>query len=123
MKPDGINAGMTRELGWEKNAVSEGAREFVFDVATLGGLVETMVKRLNAHSMRVVGDAKMPVKRGLGMAPLFARGVCAGIIESSSGSARVMPAPRRNARRGMCFFVRNISFVFLTQFYALCKGP
>jgi putative NIF3 family GTP cyclohydrolase 1 type 2 len=63
MKPDGINAGMTRELGWEKNAVSEGAREFVFDVATLGGLVETMVKRLNAHSMRVVGDAKMPVKR------------------------------------------------------------
>ena len=63
MNPDGINAGMTRELGWEKNAVSEGAREFVFDVATLGGLVETMVKRLNAHSMRVVGDAKMPVKR------------------------------------------------------------
>ena len=63
MKPDGINAGMTRELGWEKNAVSEGSREFVFDVATLGGLVETMVKRLNAHSMRVVGDAKMPVKR------------------------------------------------------------
>jgi hypothetical protein len=54
---------MTRELGWEKNAVSEGSREFVFDVTTLGGLVETMVKRLNAHSMRVVGDAKMPVKR------------------------------------------------------------
>jgi len=39
MKPDGISAGMTRELGWEKNAVSEGSREFVFDVATLGGLV------------------------------------------------------------------------------------
>jgi len=34
MKPDGINAGMTRELGWEKNAVSEGSREFVFDMAT-----------------------------------------------------------------------------------------
>src|SRR3984957_10150744 len=63
MKPDGINAGMTRELLWEKNAVSEGSPEFVFDVTTLGGLVETMVKRLNAHSMRVVGDAKMPVKR------------------------------------------------------------
>ena len=63
MKPDGINVGMTRELGWEKNAVSEGSHEFVFDVATVGGLVETMAKRLNAHSMRVVGDAKMPVKR------------------------------------------------------------
>jgi hypothetical protein len=47
MKPDGINAGMTRELVWEKNAVSEGSREFVFDVTTLGGLVETMAKRLN----------------------------------------------------------------------------
>ena len=63
MKADGINAGMTRELLWEKNLVSEGLRKFVFDVTTLGGLVETMLKRLNAHSMRVVGDAKMPVKR------------------------------------------------------------
>jgi putative NIF3 family GTP cyclohydrolase 1 type 2 len=63
MKPDGINAGMTRELGWQKNAVSADSHEFVFDAMTLGGLVNTIVKRLNAHSMRVVGDAKMPVKR------------------------------------------------------------
>ena len=62
IRPDPIHD-MTRELGWEKNAVSEGSREFAFDGATLGGLVETMVKRLNAHSMRVVGDAMMPVKR------------------------------------------------------------
>jgi putative NIF3 family GTP cyclohydrolase 1 type 2 len=63
MKPDGINAGMTRELGWEKNAVSADSHEFVFGATTLAGLVNTMVKRLKAHSMRVVGDAKMPVRR------------------------------------------------------------
>jgi putative NIF3 family GTP cyclohydrolase 1 type 2 len=63
MKPDGINAGMTRELGWQKNAISEDSHEFVFQPTTLGELVNTMSKRLNAHSMRVVGDAKLPVKR------------------------------------------------------------
>jgi putative NIF3 family GTP cyclohydrolase 1 type 2 len=63
MKPDGINAGMTRELGWEKNAIAPDSHEFVFDTTTLGDLVNGMAKRLNAHSMRVVGDAKLPVKR------------------------------------------------------------
>src|SRR6201987_5583858 len=81
MKPDGINAGMTRELGWERNAVSADSHEFVFDATTLGGLVNTMVKRLNAHSMRVVGDAKMPVKRVVanwGYASLMPRGIKTG---------------------------------------------
>jgi putative NIF3 family GTP cyclohydrolase 1 type 2 len=63
MNSDGINAGMTRELGWEKNAVAPNAKEFVFEPTTLGALVNTMAKRLSAQSMRVVGDAKMPVKR------------------------------------------------------------
>src|SRR5215469_1370462 len=51
---------------------------------------------------------KIPVKRVFGTAAVLARGVCAGIIESSSGSARATPAPRRTVRRDMCFFVRNI---------------
>jgi len=63
MKPDGINAGMTRELGWEKNAIAPDAREFVFPATSLGTVASTMAKKLNAHSLRVVGDAKMPVKR------------------------------------------------------------
>ena len=33
MKPDGISAGMTRELLWEKNAVSEGFEEFCSQLA------------------------------------------------------------------------------------------
>jgi putative NIF3 family GTP cyclohydrolase 1 type 2 len=63
MKPDGINEGMTRELGWQKNAISDGSHEFVFPQTTLGELVSTMAKRLNGHSMRVVGDAKLSLRR------------------------------------------------------------
>jgi putative NIF3 family GTP cyclohydrolase 1 type 2 len=83
MKPDGINAGMTRELGWEKNAIAPDSHEFVFDATTLGGLVNTMAKRLNAHSMRVVGDAKMPVKR----------------VVASWGYASLMPSVIKTAAR------------------------
>ena len=63
MKPDGINAGMTRELGWEKNAVAPNAKEFVFPATPLATFAATMAKTLNAHSMRVVGDPKLSVER------------------------------------------------------------
>jgi hypothetical protein len=49
----------------------------------------------------------MQVSRVLGAAAVFCRGVCAGIIESSSGKATATPAPRSNVRREMCFFVRK----------------
>jgi hypothetical protein len=52
----------------------------------------------------------MPTKRfGATPAAVFRNGVCAGIIESSNGSARVTPAPRNNARREMCFLVMNMT--------------
>src|SRR5947207_6261440 len=51
---------------------------------------------------------KIPVKRVLGVAAVRASGVCAGTIESSSGSANATPAPRRTVRRDMCFFVITI---------------
>ena len=47
----------------------------------------------------------MPQKRLFGSAAVLTSGVPAGIIESSSGSASVTPMPRRNVRRGRCFFV------------------
>ena len=62
MKPDGINEGMTRELGWQKNAIEPGSHEFSFPATTLSEFAETMAKKLNAHSMRVVGDPKLSVK-------------------------------------------------------------
>src|SRR6185369_2460290 len=52
---------------------------------------------------------KSPMKRGtLGSAATFEEGVCAGIMESSSGSASVTPAPRSKVRRERCFLVMNM---------------
>src|SRR5215470_12640824 len=51
----------------------------------------------------------MPTKRFTGEAAVSLTGVSAGTIASSSGSASVTPAPRRNVRRGMCFFAMNMS--------------
>src|SRR5207244_8860462 len=52
---------------------------------------------------------KMPMKRLFGApAAVCANAVPAGTIASSNGSASVMPAPLRNARRGMCFFGMNM---------------
>src|SRR5580700_10529504 len=52
---------------------------------------------------------QIPMKRLTGAAAVLPRGVCAGTIESSSGKPSVMPAPRKNVRRGMNFFSINIS--------------
>src|SRR6266540_5448237 len=52
---------------------------------------------------------KQPTNRGFGFAAVCASAVAAGTIDSSSGSASAAPAPRSTARRGMCFFVINIS--------------
>src|SRR5207248_10623272 len=51
---------------------------------------------------------QMPTKRRTGAAAVRRSGVTAGTIDSSNGSASVTPAPRRNVRRGMCFFVMNM---------------
>ena len=50
----------------------------------------------------------MPTNRRTGAAAVSRVGVSAGTIDSSSGSASVTPAPRRNVRRGMCFLAMNI---------------
>src|SRR5262245_8255564 len=47
--------------------------------------------------------------RCTGFAAVLAHAVAAGIMASSRGSARVAPAPFRNVRLGMAFFVINMS--------------
>src|SRR5262245_24346654 len=49
----------------------------------------------------------MQLNRLFAAAAVFRMGVCAATMESSSGSAIVAPTPRRNVRRGRCFFVMN----------------
>src|SRR5690349_19689465 len=45
-----------------------------------------------------------------GLAAVFARGVWAGIMESSSGSDMVTPSPRRKVRRGRCRLLIKVMF-------------
>jgi putative NIF3 family GTP cyclohydrolase 1 type 2 len=62
-RPDGIATGMTRELGWEKNIDPENPRRYTFPGTPLAQFAKDMQTRLNARTMRVVGDPKMPVNK------------------------------------------------------------
>lgn len=54
-----------------------------------------------------IGMKTNPSRR-TGWAAVFASGVAAGTIASSSGKAMVAPMPRRKVRRGMDFFVMKL---------------
>src|SRR5262245_16009934 len=54
---------------------------------------------------------------GTGFAGVLAQAVAAGIIASSRGSARVAPAPFRNVRLRIAFFVINITLSFVGAVY------
>jgi putative NIF3 family GTP cyclohydrolase 1 type 2 len=62
-KPDGIQAGMVRALGWEK--FQDPANELLFTVpqTTLEALSADIKSHLRIGVMRVVGDPRMPVTR------------------------------------------------------------
>lgn len=62
-RPDGINAGMARELGWENNADSENPRLYKFPSTPLARFAQDIEKKLRARTMRIVGDPKLPVSR------------------------------------------------------------
>lgn len=62
-RPDGIATGMTRELGWEKNADPANPRRFVFPGTPLGRFAKDIQARLKIRTMRVVGDPELAVNR------------------------------------------------------------
>jgi len=62
-QPDGIGAGMARELGWEKNADPGKPRTYIFPGTPLVQLAKDIQTKLNARTVRVVGDPKMPVNK------------------------------------------------------------
>jgi len=62
-QPDGIAAGMVRELGWEKNVDPRNARQFLFDAIPLDRFAKDMQARLKIRVVRVVGDPAMRVNR------------------------------------------------------------
>ncbi len=67
-KPDGIQEGTVRKLGWEKYWNKDDQGVLVIPETTLGNLAAYVAKKLDAASARVVGDPKMKVTK-IGLNP------------------------------------------------------
>jgi putative NIF3 family GTP cyclohydrolase 1 type 2 len=66
-KPDGIEAGMVRSLGWEKFH-SENQYLFVMPETTVKKLAEEVARKLDSPVVRVVGEPEMKVTK-VGLSP------------------------------------------------------
>ena len=62
-KPDGIQAGMVRALGWEKFQNPSHAELFAIPETTLADLARDIKRRLGIRTLRVVGDPAMRVTK------------------------------------------------------------
>lgn len=71
MTPDGIMTGMVRALAWGGYAKPGDPGIFTMPETTLGELATSVKQKLDAHTLRVVGDPDMKVT-GVGLAPGFA---------------------------------------------------
>jgi putative NIF3 family GTP cyclohydrolase 1 type 2 len=64
LKPqDGIAVGMMRRLGWTAYADKDNPYTFTLPQTTLQDLAHTLRNKLNASTMRVIGDPKVAVRR------------------------------------------------------------
>ena len=59
--PDGIAAGMVRELGWEKNADPDNLKMLTFPGTPLARFAQDIEEKLGARTLRVLGDPRLPV--------------------------------------------------------------
>ena len=69
--PDGIQAGMTRALGWQRFQRPEDEHLYTLPETTLGQLAADIRDRLGAPTLRVLGDPTRRVSK-VAMAPGFA---------------------------------------------------
>ena len=60
---DGINYGMQQQMGWTGYMDAANQRMFTLPPTTLLALAKDLEQKLGAHTLRVVGDPKLPVKR------------------------------------------------------------
>jgi putative NIF3 family GTP cyclohydrolase 1 type 2 len=67
-KPDGVEAGMVRSLGWEKFQNSENQYLFVMPETTVKKLAEEVANKLDSPVVRVVGQPEMKVTK-VGFSP------------------------------------------------------
>jgi len=62
-RPDGIAVGMARALGWEQQRDPQSEYLFQIPTTTLGALAASIRQRLDAPTLRVVGDSNLRVAR------------------------------------------------------------
>lgn len=62
-RPDGIEAGMVRVLGWEQYQDAENQYSFTLPETTVETLTATLRQKLGTRTLRVVGDRRMKVSR------------------------------------------------------------
>ena len=62
-KPDGIEAGMVRSLGWERFQKPENQYLFVMPETTVKKLAEEVANKLDSPVVRVVGEPEMKVTK------------------------------------------------------------
>jgi len=67
-KPDGIEAGMVRSLGWERFQSRENQYLFVMPETTVKKLAEEVANKLGSPVVRVVGEPEMKVTK-VGFSP------------------------------------------------------
>lgn len=63
LKPrDGVAEGMMRRLGWTAYASADNPQRFTLPPTTLRELSQTLMTKLNATTMRVIGNPNLPVR-------------------------------------------------------------
>lgn len=63
MHPDGIDSGMLRQLGWQKNVQGDNLWRFAFSPTPLHRFAAMMAEKLGAHSMRVIGEPTLKIRQ------------------------------------------------------------
>jgi putative NIF3 family GTP cyclohydrolase 1 type 2 len=69
-RPDGILTGMVRALGWDAYQQKEVPQIFAMPETTLGALARSIKQKLDARTLRIVGNPAMKVTR-VGLQPGF----------------------------------------------------
>lgn len=82
-RPDGIEAGVVRALGWDRHRKAEGSSLFVLPEVTLKELASEVARKLESPVVRVVGDPELKVRN-------------AGLSLGAPGAVHEMPALGRD---------------------------